>query len=154
VADSSVEYPGPIQDRKWWYLWSKGRNNFHWQDMQETPGCYRSPNEMTLAICREVMTVDTCDSGEIARRDCSRGDAALSWKAREGGTYRFEWNSDEVDNNSVLRFYKHLDFRGVDSPGSELPYSTIVPDVIQWELFFWVPQYDTPYQVKVYKLVE
>jgi hypothetical protein len=154
VADSAADYPGPIQDRKWWYLWSQGRNNFIWQDMTETPDCYRSPNEMTLAICRDQITVDTCDGGELPRRDCSRGDAALQWKAREGGAYRFEWSSNEVDGDTVLRFYKHLDFAGSQGPGQELAYSAVVEDVIQWELFFWVPQYDTPYHVKVYKLQE
>ena len=153
VADSAIDFPGPIQDRKWWYLWSEGRNNFIWQDMVETPECYESPNEMTLAICRDQIKVDSCEAGEIARRDCSRGDAALLWKAGEGGTYRFEWTSSEVDGKTTLKFYKHLDFWGSE-PGSELTYSAIVPDVIQWELFFWVPQYDTPYHIKIYKLQE
>ena len=154
VADSSADFPGPIQDRKWWYLWSEGRGNFNWQDMSENPDCYRSPNEMTLSICRDLITVDTCDAGEIPGRDCSRGDAALQWKAREGGDYRFEWDSGEVDGDTTLRFYKHLDFVGNQGPGSELPYSAVTEGVIQWELFFWVPQFDTPYRVKVYKLVD
>lgn len=144
VADSTTDYPGPIQDRKWWYLWSEGRNNFIWQDMTETPDCYRSPNEMTLTICPNRMMVDSH----------SRGDAALQWKAREGGTYRFEWLSNEVNGDTVLRFYKHLDFVGSQGPGDELPYSAVIENVTQWELFFWVPQYDTPYQVRVYKLQE
>jgi hypothetical protein len=154
VADSAADFPGPIQDRKWFYFWSKGRGNFHWQDMQETPDCYRSPNEMTLAICRDRITVDTCDSGERPGRDCSRGDAALQWKAREGGTYRFEWHSTEADGKSSLWFYNHATYVGSQETGSELPYSATIPDVVQWAIFYWVPQYDTPYQVKVYKLVE
>ncbi|MEW5956175.1 MAG: SH3 domain-containing protein [Chloroflexota bacterium] len=144
VADSATDYPGPIQDRKWYYHWSKGRNNFIWQDMSETPDCYRSPNEMTLAICRDKMTVDVR----------SRGDAALLWKAPQGGTYRFEWSSNEVNGDTVLWFYKHLDFVGSQGPGDELPYSAIIEDVIDWELFFWVPQYDTPYRIKIYRLQE
>lgn len=116
--------------------------------------CYHSPNDWTLEICRDLIKVDTCETGEIPRRDCSRGDAGLLWKAREGGTYRFEWDSSLVDGETTLRFYKHLDFVGSQGRGSELPYSAIVTDAIQWELFFWVPQYDTPYRVKVYRLVE
>jgi len=145
VADSAADFPGPIQDRKWWYLWSRGRNNFHWQDMAEMPNlCYHSPNDMTLEICRDTITAD----------NRSRGDAALQWKAPEGGTYRFEWDSTEERDKTTLWFYKHLDFVGSQGPGTELLYSAIVEDVIQWELFFWVPQYDTHYRVKVYKLVE
>lgn len=152
VADSAADFPGPIQNRKWYYHWSKGRNNFIWQDMTQGPECYHAPNEMTLEICRDRMKVDTCEGKEIGGWDCSRGDTALLWKATEGGTYHFEWLADEVEEESSIWFYKHLDRAYNVEPGFELPYSATIKDVIQWELFFWVPQYDTPYRVKVYKL--
>lgn len=155
VADSAADFPGSILDRKWWYLWSNGRNNFIWQDMAQADNqCYHSPNDWTLEICRDTIRLDACEAGDIPRRDCSRGDAALLWKATEGGTYRFEWDSSAVDGETTLRFHKHLDFVGSQGPGMELPYSAVVEGVIDWELFFWVPQYDTHYRVKVYKLQE
>lgn len=152
VADSAADFPGPIQNRKWYYHWSEGRNNFIWQDMTQGPECYHAPNEMTLEICQDRMQVDTCEGNELAWRDCSRGDAALLWKAIEGGTYRFEWSANEVDGESSIWFYKHLDRVYEIGPGSELPYSATIEGVIQWELFFFIPQYDTKYQVKVYRL--
>jgi thiol-disulfide isomerase/thioredoxin len=142
VADSTHDFLGPIQDRQWAYFWSKGRNNYHFEEMTEMPNqCYHSPNDMTLEICRDQMTVDIH----------ARGDAALQWKARESGSYRFEWDSDVVDGETTLRFSKQLEFLESQGPGSELPYSVTVYNVDQWEIFYWVPQYDTHYQVKIYK---
>lgn len=135
VADSASDYPGPLQGRKWWYLWSRGRNNFNWQDMTFTDDyCYHSPNDWGLTICQDTMKTD------------SRGDLTLQWKAPQGGKYRFEWNSDQ------LRFYLHLRYVGSQGHGSELPYSAVFEDVIDWEMFFWVATSDTTYHVKVFRL--
>jgi len=140
VADSSADFPGPIQDRKWWYLWSEGRRNFFWQDMQEMPNsCYKSPNEMKIEICRDTMTFDP------------HGDGTLQWKAQEGGTYLFEW---QAEDEQALQFWQHLDYKGSSGPGPELPYSFIAENVTQWELFFWVPTQNTTYRVKVHKKVQ
>jgi hypothetical protein len=136
VANSAADFPGPAQDRKWWYLWSSGRNNFEWQEMagRSSAECYRSPNDWNLSICGDSITTDP------------RGDVAVQWKAQKGGTYRFEWDSP------ALRFYKHLDFVGSQSQGTALPFSAIVKDVIDWEMFFWVAREDTPYHIRVFEL--
>ncbi|MBK8051425.1 MAG: hypothetical protein IPK16_32630 [Anaerolineales bacterium] len=75
-----------------------------------------------------------------------KGDVGLQWKASRGGTYRFEWDS------ASLKFYKHGEFVGILDQGSVLPYATTVSDVIDWEMFFWVPADSTPYHVKVFRL--
>jgi hypothetical protein len=140
VADSAADFPGPIQGRKWWYLWSEGRRNFFWQDMHEMANtCYKVPNDMKMEICRDTMTFDP------------HGDAALQWKAQEGGKYLFEW---DAKNEGSIQFWKHLDYYGNQGEGLELPYGAIVENVIEWELFFFVPTENTHYRVKVYKLVE
>lgn len=140
VADSAADFPGPIQNRKWWYLWSKGRRNFFWEDMHEMPNqCYKAPNELNIEICRDTMSFD------------GRGDAGLQWKAQQGGTYLFEWEAKDSDS---LQFWKHLDYYGDRGQGLELPYGAIVTDVIEWEQFFWVPTENTHYRVKVHRLVE
>jgi hypothetical protein len=155
VADSAADFPGRAEDRRWDYLWSNGRNNFIWQNMAESANhCFASPNDWRLEICRDQIKVDTCGAKDLRGRGCARGDAALLWKARQGGTYRFEWDSTEADGRSTLWFYKHLDFVGSQGPGVELPYSAVVENVIDWGLFFWVPQYDSSYHIKIYKLQE
>ena len=77
-----------------------------------------------------------------------RGDVALLWKATEGGTYRFEWDS------SALAFYMHLHYVGSQGPGTQLPYSATIRDIIEWELFFWVARSSTNYHIRVYRLEE
>ena len=136
VADSAADFPGGPEHNHWYYLWSSGRNNFAWQDMAggSSTECYRSPNDWRLSICGDSITADP------------RGDVAVQWKARRGGTYRFEWDSP------ALRFYKHLDFVGSQGQGTELPFSAIVRDAIDWEMFFWVAREDTPYHIRVFEL--
>lgn len=116
VADSVADFPGPIQSRKWWYVWSVGRYNFEWQDMAWKGDCYRSPNDWGLEICRDTITPD------------GRGDVALLYKAQKGGRYRFDWQAEDT-----ILFYKHLEFVSSGKTGSE-----IIDDVIDWELFFFV----------------
>jgi hypothetical protein len=138
VADSKTDYPGPTQNRKWWYLWSTNRYTFNWQDMQwdDSTYCYRSSSNENMRICKDQITNN------------GRGDVALLWKARQGGTYRFEWDS------GALLFYQHLGFVGAQGPGPTLANSAIVYDVIDWELFFWVARTNTPYHVRVHRLKE
>jgi hypothetical protein len=136
VADSQADFPGPIQDRRWWYLWSKGRRNFFWEDMSEMPNqCYHSPNELGLEICRDTITYD------------GRGDAGVQWKAKEGGNYLFEWKADEAP----LDFWRHTTQVRSQGPGPTFPNSVIMDGVVDWELFFWVSTGDSPYHIKVYK---
>jgi uncharacterized protein YraI len=143
VTDSAADFGNPTQG--WTYHWSQGRNNFKWEEMPKMPnGCFHSPNDMTLEICRDTITVDIQ----------SRGDAALQWQAPQSGTYRFEWSANEVDGESSIWFYSHLNRVYNLEPGSELPYSATVEKVNQFHQFFFLPQYDTPYQVKVHKLQE
>jgi hypothetical protein len=136
VADSTVDFPGPLQNRMWWYLWSDGRNNFRWQDMSggDNGGCYRPPNDIQIEVCRDIIKTD------------SAGDLAVQWKAQRGGTYRFEWDSP------AFLFYKHADLVGSQGKGTELPYSAVIKDVIDWEMFFWVAREDTPYHIRVFEL--
>lgn len=138
VADSFADYPGPNLDRRWWYLWSEGRNNFSWQDMAGggADQCYQSPNSYGLQICRDSMTIN------------NHGDVALLWKSGQGGSYRFEWDA------SALAFYRRLQFVGSQGAGTELPYSATFRDLPQWELFFWVARSNSPYHVKVFRLQE
>jgi hypothetical protein len=138
VADSAADYPGLTGQRKWWYLWTSGRNNFHWQEMEwDAPNYhYRSPNDWEIQIWQDRITTDP------------RGDVAVQWKAPRGGTYRFEWNAGS------LAFYQHLNYYGSSGPGPTLSHSAIVRDVIDWELFFWVATGPTPYHIRVYRLEE
>lgn len=137
VADSLADYPGPNLDRRWWYHWSEGRNNFRWQDMAGGGDqCYQSPNSYGLLICRDSMTTN------------NHGDVALLWKSGQDGTYRFEWEGGD------LAFYRRLQFVGSQGRGAELPYSATFNDLPQWELFFWVARSNTTYHVKVFRLQE
>ncbi len=143
VADSTADFANPTQS--WSYHWSKGRNNFNWQEMQKMPNdCFQSPNDMTLEICRDTLTVEAH----------SRGDAALQWKAPQSGTYRFEWSADEVNGKSSIWFYSHLNRVRDLTSGVELPYSVTVENVDQYHQFFFLPQYNTPYRIKIYQLQE
>ena len=117
VANSLADYPGPLNERRWFYLWSDGRNNFEWKDMYQPSqdDCYFSHDARQLMICRDRITTG------------SRGDVTVQWKATSGGTYRFEWDS------ASLAFYKHLDFIGSQRKGTELTYSTELSGIIDWE---------------------
>jgi len=132
VADSVADFPGPIEGRKWWYLWSSGRNNFEWQEMSFDGGCYRSPNDWGLQICRDLVT-----SG-------ARGDVALQYKVQQGGTYRIEWQADPG-----ILFYRHLGYVSSGHSGSQ-----IFEDLIDWEMFFFVVRNSgtTRLAVQVYRL--
>jgi serine/threonine protein kinase len=132
VADSVADFPGPLENRKWWYLWSSGRNNFEWQEMGFDGGCYRSPNDWGLQICRELVT-----SG-------ARGDVALQYKVQQGGTYRIDWQADP----GVL-FYRHLRYVSSERRGSQ-----VFEGLIDWEMFFFVVRNSgvTNLAVQVYRL--
>jgi len=132
VADSVADFPGPMENRKWWYLWSSGRNNFEWQEMGFDGGCYRSPNDWGLQICRELVT-----SGV-------RGDVALQYKVQQGGTYRIDWQADP----GVL-FYRHLRYVSSERRGSQ-----VFEGLIDWEMFFFVVRNSgvTNLAVQVYRL--
>jgi uncharacterized protein YgiM (DUF1202 family) len=136
VADSAAVFPGGGNRSTWHYLWSQGRNNFRWQDMaqQDPSACYRSPTGMRLEVCADTIKADAA------------GDLAVQWQAQKGGTYRFEWDSP------ALLFYKHLDPVGSQGPGTELQYSAVIKDVVDWEMYFWVAREDTPYHIRVFEL--
>lgn len=136
VADSAADFPGGRDRNHWYYLWTEGRGNFVWQDMQQTDGqgCYHDTAGKGLEICADSMTANP------------KGDVGLQWKASRGGTYRFEWDS------ASLKFYKHGEFVGILDQGAQLPYATTVTDVIDWEMFFWVAADSTPFHVKVFRL--
>jgi uncharacterized protein YraI len=136
VADSTADFPGGRDRNNWYYLWTEGRNNFRWQDMQRSGGngCYQDTSGRGLEICPDTIKADP------------RGDLGLQWKANRGGSYRFEWDSP------WLKFYKHADFVGTQGKGSELPFSATIAGVIEWEMFFWVAGDSTPYHVRVYRL--
>ena len=138
VADSAADFPGGSDHNNWFYLWTEGRNNFQWQDMQRSneTGCYRDSGGHNLEVCQYAIKADPS------------GDVGLQWKASRGGTYRIEWDSP------WLKFYKHADFISTQGKGSELPFSAIIKDVIEWEMFFWVAGDSTPYHVRVYRLDE
>lgn len=138
VADSAADFPGGRDHNHWYYLWTEGRGNFVWQDMQQTDGagCYHDTGGKGLEICPDSMTANP------------KGDVGLQWKASRGGTYRFEWDS------ASLKFYKHGEFVGILDQGTQLPYATTVTDVIEWEMFFWVAADTTNFHVKVYRLDE
>lgn len=123
---------GPMENRKWWYLWSSGRNNFEWQEMGFDGGCYRSPNDWGLQICRELVT-----SG-------ARGDVALQYKVQQGGAYRIDWQADP----GVL-FYRHLRYVSSERRGSQ-----VFEGLIDWEMFFFVVRNSgvTNLAVQVYRL--
>jgi len=132
VADSVADFPGPIEGRKWWYLWSSGRNNFEWQEMSSDDGCYHSPNDWGLQICRDLVT-----SGV-------RGDVALQYKVQQGGAYRIEWQADPG-----IMFYRHLHHISSGRSGSQ-----VFEDLIDWEMFFFVVRNTgvTRLAVQVYRL--
>jgi hypothetical protein len=136
VADSAADFPGGRDRNHWYYLWTEGRGNFVWQDMQQIDGkgCYQDTAGKGLEICADSMTANP------------KGDVGLQWKASRGGTYRFEWDS------ASLKFYKHGEFVGILDQGTQLPYATTVTDVIEWELFFWVAADSTKFHVKVFSL--
>lgn len=138
VADSAADFPGGRDRNHWYYLWTEGRGNFHWRDMQQTDGagCYRDTGGKGLEICADSITAN------------SKGDVGLQWKASRGGTYRFEWDS------ASLKFYKHGDFVGILDQGAELPYAATVTDAIEWAMFFWVAADSTTFRVKVFRLNE
>lgn len=135
VADSAANFPGGRDRNHWYYLWTEGRGNFVWQDMRqsESNGCYQDTANKGLEICADSMTANP------------KGDVGLQWKASRGGDYRFEWDS------ASLKFYKHGEFVGILDAGAELPYATSVTDVIEWEMFFWVPADSTKFHVKVFR---
>ena len=136
VAESAANFPGGRDRNHWYYLWTEGRGNFVWQDMQQTDGqgCYHDTAGKGLEICADTITANP------------KGDVGLQWKASRGGTYRFEWDS------ASLKFYKHGEFVGILDQGTQLPYATTVTDVIDWEMFFWVAADSTPYHVKGFRL--
>ena len=137
VSDSFADYPGPWNNRSWWYLWSQGTNNFEWQEMRGTnsvDACYVSPATSALRICRDTI------------RPSPAGDVTVQWKAKSGGTYRFEWDSPS------LAFYRRLGYVGSLGKGATMPFSAVMPDLIEWEMFFWVAKDSTAYHIKVYKL--
>jgi len=138
VADSAADFPGGRDKNNWYYLWSDGRNNFHWQDMRldDATQCYKDYADKKLEICRDTINANT------------KGDVAVQWKANKGGTYRFEWDA------SVLKFYKHTSLVGISETGTSLPYATTIENVIEWELFFWVPTDSTSYHIRIYRLEE
>ncbi|MBE2236164.1 MAG: SH3 domain-containing protein [Caldilineaceae bacterium] len=138
VADAAADFPGGRDRNHWYYLWTEGRGNFIWQDMQQTDGagCYHDTGGRGLEICADSMTANP------------KGDVGLQWKASRGGTYRFEWDS------ASLKFYKHGEFVGILDAGTQLPYATTVTDVIEWEMFFWVAADSTNFHVKVFRLDE
>jgi len=138
VADSAADFPGGRDRNHWYYLWTEGRGNFHWRDMQQTDGagCYRDTGGKGLEICADSITAN------------AKGDVGLQWKASRGGTYRFEWDS------ASLKFYKHGEFVGILDQGTELPYAATVTDAIEWAMFFWVAADSTAFRVKVFRLDE
>jgi len=138
VADSAADFPGGRERNHWYYLWTEGRGNFHWQEMRQIDGqgCYRDPADKGLEICADSMKANP------------KGDVGLQWKASRGGTYRFEWDS------SLLKFYNHGDFVGIVEQGTVLPYAATVHDVIEWAMFFWVAADSTTFHVKVFRLDE
>jgi hypothetical protein len=138
VADAAADFPGGRDRNHWYYLWTEGRGNFIWQDMQQTDGagCYHDTAGKGLEICPDSMTANP------------KGDVGLQWKASRGGTYRFEWDS------ASLKFYKHGEFVGILDQGTQLPYATTVSDVIEWEMFFWVAADSTNFHVRVFRLDE
>lgn len=135
VADSVADFPGPLPEHKWWYLWSVGRFNFRWQEMSLDGGCYHSPNDWQLQICRDRVFLD------------DRGDLSLQYKAPLGGTYRFDWQAGDT-----IEFYKHGDHIVSGKSGSQ-----IISGVIDWELFFFVARgraREYPLAAQVYRLQE
>ncbi len=138
VADSAADFPGGASHNNWYYLWTDGRNNFYWQNMgragNTNDDCYRDAGGRNLEVCRDTIKANPA------------GDVGVQWKANRGGTYRFEWDSPS------LKFYQHAGFVGSKGAGSELPYSATVEGVIDWEMFFWVPQASTSYHIRVYRL--
>jgi hypothetical protein len=136
VADSAADFPGGRDRNYWFYLWTEGRGNFVWQDMNqhEGKGCYQDTAGKGLEICADSITANPS------------GDVGLQWKASRGGTYRFEWDS------ASLKFYKHGEFVGILDPGTQYPFATTVADVIDWELFFWVAADSATFHVKVFRL--
>lgn len=122
VADSIADYPNRFQDRRWWYLFTDGRNNFHWKEMaDDRHGCPHAPGENPNYLC--------ADHGMAS----SWGDVALQWKARKGGTYLIEWQAD-----GDLKVYKHATRIWSTGRGLTLPNSYVAKDIIDWEMFFFV----------------
>lgn len=140
IADSAVDFPGGSDRNYWYYLFTDGRNNFNWREMGRSQGgpdgCYHDPGQWGLEICHDSIKANP------------RGDVGIQWKASRGGSYRFEWDSP------ALRFYKHATLVGSEGKGAELPYSASFEGVIDWELFFWVPDAPTGYHIKVFRFEE
>ena len=122
VADSIADFPIRQRDRKWSYLYTEGRNNFHWMDMEDNGrDCPQAPGENPGYLC--------ADRGMASHW----GDVALQWKAREGGTYLIEWKAD-----GPLKVYKHANRIRSRGRGLTMPNSYIAKDIDAWEMFFFV----------------
>ena len=108
----------------------------------------RTCNDPTRPAATVTAAATTWKSVSTRSRPIPAAMWVVQWKASRGGTYRFEWDSP------WLKFYKHADFISTQGKGSELPFSAIIKDAIEWEMFFWVAGDSTPYHVRVYRLDE
>lgn len=148
VSDSVADFPTSITNRKWWYLWSEGRFNFRWQDMQQTPNdCAKIPSSYPGFICADRAGTDVS------------ADIAVLWKPSEGGKYLLEWQTNPTKGSGDVLTYKHLDEIHSVGPGLTLPKSVVVDNVNAWEQFFFVVRsngdpFETGLQIKAYRWQE
>lgn len=149
IADSMSDFPDNRIERQWWYLFSHGRNNFEWQEMDFQPwDCQRARDQPIGRICANKMTTDT------------HGDIALQWKARRGGKYLLEWDAKIVAGEGEFLVYKHANRIASQGRGPSLPNS-YAEEIIDWEMFFFVlraSSYGVPpeatFHVRVYRWTE
>ena len=120
VADATADFPGGSDHNSWYYLWTEGRNNFQWQDVQRSneTGCYRDSGGHNLEVCQYAIKADPS------------GDVGLQWKASRGGTYRFEWDSPWLKCSTSTRISYQLRARVRNYPSLPKSHTTlvIVPD--------------------------
>lgn len=131
IADSASNFPDSRPERQWWYLYSDGRNNFRWREMdRQEQGCQSAPSEHMGRICADSATTD------------ASGDIALQWKARRGGKYLLEWDVRIKSGSGEALIYKHANQIASQGPGLSLPNSYVDEAVIDWEMFFFVVRAD------------
>lgn len=145
IADSTADYPSNQAARKWWYLWSDGRFNFNWQEMQEAPqDCAHPPNSFPSFICADRAGTD------------ASADIALQWKAPQGGKYLIEWQANTTKGQGAVYVYKHLQEVYSAGKGPTLANSVTLDNLIDWDQVFIVVRshgelYETSLHVRVYR---
>jgi hypothetical protein len=139
VADSASDFRAPPQEYgEWEYFWALEQNPFRWEDtVDDKSGCEESPDVNTdIHICQN----------RIRNLTSGRAQAGIRWRPHDGGTYRFEWDSE------TLQFYQDETKIASEGPGEELPFSKIMREIDAWAQFYWVAGTSTEYNIHIYKL--